>query len=190
MPSATERRRSRREVEAFDQIGASLVQRRSRCGALTDLRQFLDCYYGAAQPLRSQLGLPPAPAAQQRLAAGVMGIAPANPAGASAAAPPSRPAVNPEPNPAASFGLPVQPRDSERVTARMTSFSFDRFGFFTATLSNGQVWVQEDGDTLHAPWSKPADKFVYNVSVSHGLLGSYNLRVVGMTGAYKVKRLR
>jgi len=163
---------------------ADLLAAAGRCAAFTDLRQFLDCYYGAAQPLRAQLGLPPAPAAQQRLAAGVMGIAPATAAGPSPAVP------LPPANSAADFGLPAPVREADRINARMTAFTFDRFGFFTATLSNGQVWVQEDGDTSHASWSKPADKFVYNVSISHGLLGSYNLRVAGMTGAYKVKRLR
>ena len=29
----------------------------TRCAALSDDRQWLDCYYGAAQPLRAQLGL-------------------------------------------------------------------------------------------------------------------------------------
>src|ERR1700720_3580523 len=38
-----------------------------RCAAIGDTRLWLDCYYGAAQPMRSQLGLPPAPASQLRL---------------------------------------------------------------------------------------------------------------------------
>jgi len=40
-----------------------------RCGAIADSRQWLDCYYGAAQPMRAALGLPPALAAQVKLAA-------------------------------------------------------------------------------------------------------------------------
>jgi hypothetical protein len=39
-----------------------------RCGAIGAPRQWLDCYYGAAQPARAQLGLPPAPQAQIELA--------------------------------------------------------------------------------------------------------------------------
>ena len=39
----------------------------ARCDALADDRAWLDCYYGAAQPMRARLGLSPAPAAQQRL---------------------------------------------------------------------------------------------------------------------------
>ncbi len=40
-----------------------------RCGAIADSRQWLDCYYGAAQPMRTALGLSPALAAQVQLAA-------------------------------------------------------------------------------------------------------------------------
>ncbi len=39
-----------------------------RCAVIGDSRQWLDCYYGAAQPVRAALGLPPALAAQVRLA--------------------------------------------------------------------------------------------------------------------------
>jgi hypothetical protein len=38
-----------------------------RCAPIGDMRQWLDCFYGAAQPVRTQLGLPSAPAAQVRL---------------------------------------------------------------------------------------------------------------------------
>jgi hypothetical protein len=39
------------------------------CAAIGDRRTWLDCYYGAAQPARAALGMPPAPVAQTRLAA-------------------------------------------------------------------------------------------------------------------------
>ncbi len=38
-----------------------------RCAAIGESRQWLDCYYGAAQPVRAALGLPPAAAAQLKL---------------------------------------------------------------------------------------------------------------------------
>lgn len=38
-----------------------------RCAAIGDSRQWLDCYYGAAQPARAALGMPPAPPAQVAL---------------------------------------------------------------------------------------------------------------------------
>ena len=39
-----------------------------RCAVIGDARQWLDCYYGAAQPVRAGLGLAPASASQIRLA--------------------------------------------------------------------------------------------------------------------------
>jgi hypothetical protein len=38
-----------------------------RCGVIGDERTWLDCYYGAAQPVRTAIGLPPAPARQTSL---------------------------------------------------------------------------------------------------------------------------
>src|SRR5262249_56375483 len=40
-----------------------------RCAAIADSRAWLDCYYGAAQPVRASLGMAPALAAQLKLAA-------------------------------------------------------------------------------------------------------------------------
>jgi len=41
----------------------------SRCASVADLRNWLDCYYGAAQPVRASLGLKPALKTQIDLAA-------------------------------------------------------------------------------------------------------------------------
>jgi hypothetical protein len=38
-----------------------------RCDGITGEHTWLDCYYGAAQPVRAELGLPPAPVSQQTL---------------------------------------------------------------------------------------------------------------------------
>lgn len=49
----------------------SEVRARSlRCDGISDERSWLNCYYGAAQPVRGELGLPPAPASQQSLVPG------------------------------------------------------------------------------------------------------------------------
>jgi hypothetical protein len=40
-----------------------------RCATIADSRMWLDCYYGAAQPVRASLGMAPALAAQLKLAA-------------------------------------------------------------------------------------------------------------------------
>src|SRR5579864_5044128 len=39
-----------------------------RCSGITDNHVWLNCFYGAAQPMRAQLGLPPAPDSQIALA--------------------------------------------------------------------------------------------------------------------------
>ena len=41
----------------------------NRCDAIADDRAWLDCYYGAAQPVRAALGLKPVPESQSRLVA-------------------------------------------------------------------------------------------------------------------------
>lgn len=46
-----------------------VMSRAFRCSIIGDLRIWLDCYYGAAQPVRASLGLPPAPDVQQNLVA-------------------------------------------------------------------------------------------------------------------------
>jgi len=39
----------------------------ARCDSISDDHTWLNCYYGAAQPVRAELGLPPAPDSQQSL---------------------------------------------------------------------------------------------------------------------------
>lgn len=144
-----------------------------RCNAQPDERQWLDCYYAAAQLVRVHLGLSPAPQARTAYAAPALPAAP----------PPAAP------QPAAEqFGLrkPAPGNNVERVVSRMASYRFDRYGIFTATLANGQVWRQLSGDTAYARWSKPAESYV--VSISHGLLGSYRFQVKDSPGMFKVRR--
>jgi len=52
------------EARARDDVLAGAF----RCGAIADSRTWLNCYYGAAQPVRAALGLPPALPAQAQLA--------------------------------------------------------------------------------------------------------------------------
>jgi len=47
-----------------------VVRSMARCAAYTEDRQWLECYYGAAQPMRAWLGLPPAPQSQLKLLQG------------------------------------------------------------------------------------------------------------------------
>lgn len=196
-----------------------------RCAATGDQRTWLDCYYGAAQPVRAALAMTPAPAAQARLAAAppAGNAAPADlrlrdqvMAGAfrcggftderqwlncyyGAAAPvraqlglaPTAQVAPPLPAPPA-FGLerkaPVITANAGHIGARMASYSFDKLGWFTASLDNGQVWAQVHGDTDYAHWKKPAAS--YQVRVSRGFLNSFNFQVKGEPGMFKVLRQR
>ena len=55
------------------------------------------------------------------------------------------------------------------------------------TLANGQVWQQIEGDVAHPQLSH---KHPRNVTISRGLLGSYNLSFSDQTGRFKVERTR
>jgi hypothetical protein len=138
-----------------------------RCNASGGDRQWLDCYYASAQPMRVILGLPPMPQA-----------------GSASAPAETRPAP-----PANGFGLAPPPKfkdDPDRVTSRMASYTFDKHGIFTVTLANGQVWQQVAGDTTIAHWKRPPENYV--VRISHGFLGSYNFQVANEPGLFKVLR--
>jgi hypothetical protein len=152
----------------------------SRCASLPDDRTFLDCIYGAVQPLRAQLGLPPALAAQQRLV------------------PPASPYLTRSgPPPTAQASLPAQPAPQNQSGnlfsglfgngLHMASYTFDRRGFFTVTLSDGSVWQQDPGDTNFAHFAgKPA---AYSVIVHSGDFGRSRLDVRGEPGPYLVNRI-
>jgi len=200
-----------------------------RCGAIGDTRTWLDCYYGAAQPVRAALGLKPVPATQSQLVArppagtppaGEQALrdqvmagavrcstlqdrqwldcyyASAQPvrahlglSGGAQVSPPIQPLAAAAPS---QFGLapkPAAPLDgADRIASSMASYSFDKLGWFTVTLENGQVWKQVNGDTTYAHWNKPAPRYL--VRVSHGFLGSFNLQVQGEPGLFKVRRVQ
>jgi len=135
------------------------------CTNAGDDRQWLDCYYAAAQPMRATLHLSSAPQTKPVLQ---------QPAGAQAAS---------------EFGKEVAAPDisANGIQSRMASYRFDALGVFTVTLENGQVWRQVAGDTDHAHWNKPASR--YFVSIKPGFLKSYNFQVRGLPGLYKVLRI-
>jgi hypothetical protein len=141
-----------------------------RCTSLDDERQWLNCYYGAAQPMRAALGLPPS------------GL-PSPPK--DTAQPLSAQQDSPQ-----QFGI-KQTRQSlppkDRVVSALATYSFDRNGFFTVKLANGQVWRQLKGDTMLAHWKKEAAN--YRATISHGAIGSYNLIVDNNPGMFKVERV-
>jgi hypothetical protein len=135
-----------------------------RCNSLTQDRQWLDCYYAAAQQVRAQLGLPAAPQ-----------VRPVLPLESASAASISRGETRATRN--AAFPL----------SSRMTSYSFNNYGLFTVVLANGQTWRQLSGDTSAAHWSRPAPS--YTVQITRGALRSFNLKVKGISAEFKVERI-
>jgi len=138
-----------------------------RCYAIADERPWLDCYYGAAQPMRARLGLSPAP--QKAAPPAMAGPVPAQPLDRF----PQGPAI---------------PRGSSQVVSPMTAYSFSKVRNFTVTLANGQIWRQLSGDPNYAHWKKPATSYV--ATIDHGAFGSFNLQVKDTPGVYKVERIR
>jgi hypothetical protein len=151
----------------------------SRCAALPDDRSFLDCIYGAVQPMRGALGLPPALAAQQRL------VPPANPALMRNMAPPTT--MGAAPGASASKDAGIFGGLTGGASLRMASYSYDRRGLFTVTLSDGSVWRQDANDSNFAHFGgKPSN---YPVTILHGDYGD-RLDVRGEPGPYRVIRVR
>jgi len=132
-----------------------------RCNGHVDDRDWLNCYYAAAQPMRAILRLPPAPQTGIKSSTDKFGLA-----------------VAPK---------PAMEKKVDHIESRMTSYTFDKSGIFTVTLANGEVWRQVPGDTSYAYWKKPAAN--YTVQISHGFLGSYNLEVPNNPGMFKVRRV-
>lgn len=169
-----------------------VVNGMTRCASLADDRQWLDCYYGAAQPMRSQLGLPPAPAAQLRL------LQMQTTAPAAAPAPPvalpatvTRAAVRsgPPPMPKRSGIFDVFGGSDVVNNAPIQSYEVTAKGF-TVTLPDGQIWKQTEEDASQFPvdWRDPASSM--RVTISQGALHSFNLVMGEETRHHKVTRIR
>jgi hypothetical protein len=163
----------------------------TRCAALADDRQWLDCYYGAAQPMRSQLGLPPAPAAQLKLLqtqpASVAGPAPAVALPATVTHAVVR--TGPPPPPKRSGIFDVFGGTDVVNNAPIQSYQVTAKGF-TVTLPDGQVWKQTDEDASKFPvnWRDPASSM--RVTITQGALHSFNLVMGDETRHHKVTRIR
>jgi hypothetical protein len=147
----------------------------SRCAALADDRIFLECVYGAVQPLRARLGLSPAPEAQVRLVPLARST--------SAQSPDRPPAVRQESNSGSVLGNLFG-----GTSLHMTAYSFDARGLFTVTLSNGEVWRQDANDTNYAHWNGKAAN--YPVTLISGEFGVSRLDVRGEPGPYRVVKVR
>jgi hypothetical protein len=182
-----------------------------RCTSFADNRQFLDCFYGAAQPMRARLGLAPAAAAQVSLASAARGAVASAAVGIGAGSSFGQRrkskggwfsgmfgSDDEDAVPASEFGLRDKGKPEladngpvETLNARMTAYKINSLTHqFVVDLDNGQRWTQLSGDTTEAHWTKPAAR--YTVNISRGWFGSFNMRVDGPNerSSYKVTRVR
>lgn len=151
----------------------------ARCEGIPDNRVWLDCFYGSAQPMRTLLGLTPAPDSQTRLVP-----APGTAYGGSAAASRRAPAQPKSESFLQSLIGNTKPLASNMP---MTAYGFGSDGRFTVTMPDGHVWQQAESDVHIAKWKKPAAS--YKVSINNGNSPSlYDLRVQGVV--YKVIKVR
>lgn len=162
-----------------------------RCGVIHDDRTWLDCLYGAEQPMRGHLGLPPAPEFQQRLvpAGPTMPLSAMPAAPAADVAPPPRVATRPAPRKKPGFFANLLGETPPYAVSHMASYRYEKSGAFVITLQNGQQWRQVDVDSgVVATWLRPPS--TYTVTVSQGTFGSYTLRTDDNPHLYKVEMVR
>lgn len=156
----------------------------TRCANLTEDRQWLDCYYAAAQPMRAQLGLSPAPQAQLKLLY-------AQPKAQALPSSVARAAVNsgPPPMPKTAGMLAVWGGDDVVQNAPVKTFD-DKPAGFVITLPDGQVWQQTPEDKARRPasWRMPAASM--RVTITQGAMGTFNLKMNDENIFHKVKRVR
>jgi hypothetical protein len=153
----------------------------ARCAGVPGDQDFLDCVYGAAQPMRARLGLSPAPASQIRLvpSAGKTSPQAVTPVQATAS-----PVQNSQ---SRNGGLLSSIFDPSGPALRMASYMFDSHGIFTVTLSDGEVWRQSASDTNFAHWGGPAADYVVTLVNASG---DAKMDVKGEPGPYSVRRVR
>jgi len=152
-----------------------------RCGVINDNKVWLDCVYGAIQPMRSQLGLQPAPEFQQRL------VPPPQTAFAPPAPAPARMATRPAPT--KRHGFFDNFLNAPPVTvSKMASYRYEKNGAFVVALENGQEWRQSDITGGTVTWTRaPAS---YTVTITQGAFGSYSLRTSDSPQTYKVQPVK
>lgn len=157
----------------------------ARCAVLTDDRQWLDCYYGAAQPMRATLGLAPAPQAQVKLVA----AQPAHPVALPATVTRAAVRTGPPPMPKRSGLLDVWGGDDVVNNSPIKAYDLSGDGF-TVTLQDGQVWQQTPDDASKHPvrWREPASSM--RVTISQAAMHTFNLVVGDENTHHKVKRIR
>jgi len=150
----------------------------ARCAGIADNRTWLDCFYGSAQPMRALLGLAPAPPAQIKLV----------PPPGAAYVVPEAPRHAPRPEKSRGFlGDILGSSKPMAADVPMASYKFERGGFFTVVLKNGQSYRQEESDLVFAKWSRPPATYLVTVI---GASDKFLLKVKDQPGiVFHVRRL-
>lgn len=157
-----------------------------RCGVIHDDRVWLDCIYGANQPMRAQLGLVPAPEFQQRLVPPVQLGTVAPPPQMDSSPAPVRP--GPRSNKKPGFFSTLLGNAPPLAVSRMTSYRYGDNGAFIVALENGQEWRQANLELGKVVWGKKPS--AYTVTIIQGAFNSYSLRTSDSPQTYKVERLK
>lgn len=148
-----------------------------RCSAIADDRAWLDCYYGAAQPMRGQLQLPAAPPSQTALIPPVIDAA--------------RPQARHAPEQEGPVGRTLGYLAGGTVIASnvaVKAYEPGQPAGFTVTLANGQVWRQTDDQPRPVRWRDRVE--AHHVTVWKGALNTFNLGFDDEGDRYKVRRLK
>jgi hypothetical protein len=166
-----------------DALRDDVMSEAARCIRAGGDRQWLDCYYGASQPMRARLGLSALPhaAGQPAIAASAAPVA-------AARAAPSGPPPMPR-NPGLFSGMFHDPSPIVR-SAPVKSVTFDRKGAFTLVLADNQVWKQSEEDAIYHPakWRDAGAGMLVSIAPSN--MNTFNLSVEGSERYYKVHRVR
>ncbi|HWA04891.1 MAG TPA: hypothetical protein VG819_15335 [Rhizomicrobium sp.] len=90
------------------------------------------------------------------------------------------------PAPPPKEGEPPPPEPLESITADVTEYAYTPVGKFVVFLEGGQVWRQLEADSGRANFRRSGN----TVTISRGLIGSYNMQINGSNAVFKVKRVK
>jgi len=169
-----------RDAAIRDQVVAAAAS----CTRESADRQWLDCYYASAMPMRVQLGLSAPQGSIRPVPAPQLASMPAPPAPAKPAGPP------PMPRPVGILGGLFTDLKPVVHNVPMQSYAFDQNGAFTVTLPDGQVWEQSPEDEVYhrAHWRRPAERML--VTIRPDAMHTYVLTLSDENYMYKVHRIR
>ena len=166
-------------------VRTEVVSAAAGCMRVAEDRPWLDCYYGAAAPMRVQLGLatPGAPARPVIVPAPAQQFASAQPG------PAEPPRLPPMPKTAGIFGGIFSDPKPVIKNMPMRSYSFEKNGAFTVTLEDGEIWEQPLEDQIYHPARWRADASSMRVTITPDAMHTFIMTLYGQNYMYKVKRI-